>query len=349
MNRWPLFLVALCGVIASCENKDKRLIEFSFDTFLRQVELKAHVMGDNEIPLKGGTLLFIDTTFVLTNAVSGSSYFHFFGYSDLTYKGSGGIIGQGPGEIINPFAAIPDAAGKGIWCMDRGRNELLYYPLDSLLADPSFLPEVHIPLPDVQYIIVSYQTFNDSLFSFFSCDPDILVSFFDFCGRVREEMNIPDLIHEGYFDPRNPCKVTFLYSINPYGERIAVCDRFSDVLYIAGSKGELLKKLVGPGKIMADITALDIESESTFWGLKSDKKYIYGLYLGKSRVENKSGYYLPVFPRRLLIFDWDGNALFDILFEFSVSSFYPDYQKRRIVTFSPDHARLVVYEMPREL
>ncbi len=329
--------------INSCQNSKKE----TFTEFPVMYNLQGRITNLDK-PYRSGTVYIADSLVILTNTPSNTRYIHLFSLKDFEFISSSGIIGRGPGEINNPFFAICDAERGIIWCMDQGKRRILCFPLDSIIDNENFSPSSSIPVPIEKHLIIHYKPFNNELFSFLNDDPNILVSFFDYNGNIIDTLDIIDqleLYEEiDYETSRNI--VTYMYSCHPSNKKIAIAARFSDKLVIIDYKGNILNRIHGPDFIDQTPEYAKSGLKLTYFDIRSDSKFIYCLYNGLEKVKEINGMLTSTFPMSLHVFDWCGNPISQIRFEYSASSFAIDAKYNRIVTFSPDVGIIVCYELP---
>jgi len=340
--RYIIFLSIL--ILVSCTKKSENYFS-SFKTIINLHGERINL----EIPFKDGSLYLYDSLIIFTNTLYKNRYIHLFDRKGLKYLTSSGLIGRGPGEIINPFFAIPDNKRGIIWCMDHGRREILKFPIDSIMINPDFLPSFGLPVPAQKYIIIHYEPYNDELFSFYDDDPDILISFFNQKGEILDSLQIENKIEIlKQSDPAvNQNIVSYIYKFHPLKNKIAIAFRFSDILAVVDNKGNIINIIQGPDKINQIPDYSNPDLIVTYFDVVTDAKYVYCLYNEeKKQIMSTSGNRIPTLPKKLHVFDWEGNPIAQINFEFSVCSVVIDRCYKRIITFSPEIGDIVCYELP---
>jgi len=328
----------------SCTGKKENY----FSSFRKNIDLQGEITN-LEIPFSAGYLFLYDSLIIVTNTLGKIRYIHLFNRKDFKYLTSSGVIGRGPGEIINPFFAILDNNMGVIWCMDHGRRKILRFPIDSIMNNTDFLPSYGLPVPARKHIIIHYEPYNDELFSFYDDDPDILISFFNQKGEILDSLQIVNKIEKHIqSDPASSQNiVSYHYTFHPLKNKIAIAFRFSDILAIVDNKGNIINFIQGPNIINQTPSYTDPDLILTYFDMFSDENNIYCLYNGeKKQIVDTNGNPIHTFPKKLHVFDWKGKPVALINFEFSVTSLVIDRQYKRIITFSPEVGDIVCYELP---
>lgn len=336
-------IILFVFLIVACSKKENK----HFSRFPKLYQLKGKKV-ETKIPFKFGTFYLYDSLIIVSNTFDTKKFIHIYDRSDYKYLSSSATIGRGPGEISNPFQAILDAKNKSIWCMDFGKRKLLKFPIDSILMNPDYVPVTSVQLPTEKRLIISYQKYDNKIFSFLNNEPDALISFFNNKGDILDSLSIPDNI--GYYknpkELRRSNTVLYLYGVHPSKEKIVLAFRFSDIIKIIDRNGNVIESEQGPDNINEDPLAPLDESTLAYFEMRTDKNYIYGLYQGIKRVIKENGRLISTFPHRLFIFDWDLKPVASIVLEYSASSFLIDKLNHHIITYSPDFGGLIIYSLP---
>ena len=136
---------------------------------------------------------------------------HIYNKNTFQHITSFGSRGNGPGEIAQPGFFTLDRSNKHIWINDAGKNRMLLYELDSVLAQANYLPKVQIEPPLGKLNMVMHfvksskntfltQTFNDerNLFARFSTGGE----FIEFTGHndINDDpILMPDFFSQYFF------------------------------------------------------------------------------------------------------------------------------------------------------
>jgi len=92
--------------------------------------------------------------------------------TSFNYICSAGPVGNGPGEVTNPFWGTIDKNSRIIWIHDQARQRLLKYPLDSILSKPGYRPNEFVNTPEKYPSMIAHQPFLDGFFSFLKAPKD---------------------------------------------------------------------------------------------------------------------------------------------------------------------------------
>ncbi|MDR0748347.1 MAG: 6-bladed beta-propeller, partial [Tannerellaceae bacterium] len=87
---------------------------------------------------------------------------HLFDKNDFRYITSVGYRGQGPDELTSMGFITVDVAHRSFYVNDYGKQKIVAYHLDSVLSNPSCLPEVRIEMNETIFPS-GYQMINDSI------------------------------------------------------------------------------------------------------------------------------------------------------------------------------------------
>ena len=108
-------------------------------------------------------LYVMDQYLIIQDMQSFDKVILLFDKNTFRYVAGTGDKGQGPAELTNMMGAVAvDEARRKFYITDGGKNKMFSYDLDSVLSNPSYVPEVKMEtdaslFPDHYYII------NDSV------------------------------------------------------------------------------------------------------------------------------------------------------------------------------------------
>lgn len=135
--------------------------------------------------------------------------------------------------------------------------------------------------------------------------------------------------------------IYYHFALNNKRERVAIIYRFTNIILITHFDGELIKKLAGKDN---QIQVLDNNDENqiiTYYEIDYDEEYIYCLYKNQKRLNGD----IPIYPREIHVFDWDGNQISKLFLEYDLASFKVDLVSRTIYTYSPEANSFVTYNI----
>jgi hypothetical protein len=107
-------------------------------------------------------LYLIGDYLIIMDYKSMDEFIHIFDKNSFKHVISAIPKGQGPGEIVNIGHIEADEANRRFFVTDHGKQRIFSYALDSVLADPSYMPEVKMEMNESQFPD-RYQYINDTL------------------------------------------------------------------------------------------------------------------------------------------------------------------------------------------
>jgi hypothetical protein len=342
-NKTNLLLIVVMLFVSCnhvCEQK-------SFIHFPAEYTLQPRIIELEEVYVFASVLIY-DSLYILTNTPGNSCQIHLYNH-DFAYLGSGGRVGNGPGEIVNPFLPRIDQKAGILWFADMGRKELLKFPLDTLIRNLQFLPIEKVPLPKDLWIMTLYDPLPNGLFRFADYQsPDIFIAFFNCIGKRVDSLTIyqnPLLnnlqsMNEQAFMP------TYMYAFHPDNQRIALGYVYSDILAILNPKGEIISHIQGPDGINQLPNIINQDQIKCYAHIQVDDRYIYLLFNGKPSFDFQQK---VNFPDRIFVFDWDGVPVASLLLEHPIPQFTLDKVNNRFIAMSPTTGEVVIYDIPEDI
>ena len=329
----------------ACETSNK----MEFKKFQSEFNLIGQVVESEQF-FKMGMVDIYDSLLIITNPPENPRIIHIFNKNSHEFIGSAGKIGKGPSEINVPGLSCIDKVNGNIWIRDMGLQKMFKFPIAAILSNPNFMPTESVAIPDGKFFI-SFRTTPQGNFSFSNPDQKIFISFFNTNGKWLKDKDIPDKLQEnGKVDEKNRMySANYLYTEHPDGDKWIIAYRFKDILAVIDSMGELKWKIQGPDRIN-QVPNIDNQSiRSTYEQIVCNGKFIFGLYSGLKKIESKDGEIFYNYPRKIHVFDLNGNPFALINLTHSVVWFDYDYEFNRIVTFSPETGGVVYYALPETL
>jgi hypothetical protein len=334
---WIILLVYSCQ-----QNKQIKFTSFSESYELRGVKV------EDSILFQTGIIDIYDSLLILNSTAGMEKCIHIFNKNSFKYILSTGNTGRGPHEIQIMGLGTIDKSKEIIWYRDLGKMVLWEFKINEVLMNPTYFPENFVALPEDKFFIHYLPELNN-LFSFADPDQKILISFFNHKGEVIDSLNIPNRlnIYKKLDENTRKHTSTYLYQRHPSKEQYVIAYRMADVIAIIDSRGHVISKSWGPGKILEKPKFGETNYLQTYKYLKVSDRYIYGLYLGLKRFEKKENELLPSYPKIMHIFDWKGQPVAKINLEYPASTFDIDIEKNRIITFSPVTGGFIYYDLPK--
>ncbi len=339
-----IIIILIPAMINSCNNQSSR---DSFKEFPSSYSLNAQLIELSETYIHG-SFLICDSVIFITNTPDNTHQIHIYN-DEFEYLGSGGLKGKGPGEIINPFMARIDYEKDILWFADMGRQELIKFPVDSLVSNPGFNPSQSIPIPKDLWIISLFGSYTDNLFHFADFQsPTNLVSFFNQQGQRIDSLTIyKENLPSGLINSNKQAFMpTYIYQFHPDYQRLVVAWVYSDKFAILKGDGEIIKILKGPDDIdqIPDIT--NENQIRSYAQIQVDEKYIYMLYRGSSTFDADKNLNLP---NRIFVFDWDGQPIASLYIDHPIPQFTLDKTNNRFLSMSMNTGDIIIYDIPDKL
>ncbi len=247
---------------------------------------------------------------------------HFFSLENFEYVLSVGDIGQGPKEITNIGHLEVDEERRKLYVSDHGKNKVLSYDIDSLIASPTsydFQTKVRIKeglFPS------SYCYINDTLSYARVIKPTSASTFEQGVGKwnmVTGEMEMMPYSHPDVEMKRS------LFDVSLKNNIYAEVYLRHDLISICDLNGNLKCNIYGP-----DWNGGGRSRISCFGGVEVTDKYIIASYSG-------GNYDKEYNPKRILIFDMEGDYIKTLDFEREIIDFCYDHVHNRIIlSFNDD-------------
>ncbi|NLO69531.1 MAG: hypothetical protein GX102_00975 [Porphyromonadaceae bacterium] len=339
------FEIIICLSIILPVNSCKQNKQIEFTAFPESYKLKG-IKVENELLFKTGIIDVCDSFLILNSAAEMEKCIYVFNKNTFKYVLSTGNVGRGPHEIANMGLGVADKSKGIIWYRDLGKMVIWEFNIQKALLNPVYFPETFVPLPEDKFFIQFFSEPNN-LFSFADPDQEILISFFNHKGEVIDSLAIPDYlnIYKKINENTRKHTSTYLYLRHPQKEQYVIAYRMADVVAIIDSRGNIISKVRGPGKIL-EIPKYDENYFQTNKYLAVSDQYIYSLYLGKKQFEMKNKEMNINYPQKLHVFNWKGQPVAKIDLEYPATTFDVDIEKNRIITFSPVTGGFIYYNLP---
>lgn len=159
MTRWSGVILGLMVLGLSCTQPPvQEKYQKSRDKVV-DVKDKVVEIGTGDVLVGNNNLLYVLGDYLIVVEYSWTAIdkiVHLF--DRFTYKPVLSTVnkGQGPGEIANPGVLIMNERKGCFYFPDNARMKLYTYVLDSLLADPDYIPEVKCSFPEDRVPTMSF-------------------------------------------------------------------------------------------------------------------------------------------------------------------------------------------------
>lgn len=258
----------------------------------------------------------MDKYLIIGDYLSPDKLIHLFDKNNFKYICSTGSKGKGPSEITNLEHIAPDEGHRKFYVSDHGKLKIFSFDLDSLLADPLYLPSIKVSM-DKSRFPSEYKYINDTLCFGRIIEPIGNNDFKPYVGKWNMLTNEIELMK--YEHPKVK-KKRIVADVSPESGLYVETHSRYDLITIGTLDGELICNVYGP-KWSTEITNtchynMDVH-------ICKDK--ILALYSGADHRSNE------FYPSTIHIFDTAGNYIKTLETGFHILYFWYDKEKYRIV------------------
>lgn len=253
-----------------------------------------------------GNYLFV------TDYKSYDKLIHLFDKNNFTYITSIAYRGEGPGEITNIGFIGMNVSERLFYVTDHGKQKIFSYELDSVLLNPSYMPEVKMEMKGTLFPS-EYEYVNDTLCIGRIIEP---IGNNDFRPSIGKwDMNTGEIRRMEYAHPEIE-KPRFTFAVSMENGIYIQCYNYHDLLTICDLNGKLKYNIYGPHWDNKRSNRTDYYDNAVF---TSDKIIIS--YSGEDRLA----------PTQFLVFDLQGNYLETIQIGYQIVDFCYDKDKNRLL------------------
>jgi len=349
-------MLLLIILSCDCENSD---VIYNFNKFPEEVTLQGTSPNLNDSVsfaplevLKSDSLIFI-------LARRGNYPIHIFNYNNFNYIKPAGKIGKGPGEITNADHIFLKN-NKELWIKDAAKKKIAKYPIDSILKCTNYLYKESIDIPQDIWVSGRGHFINDSTLIQRVTHKDGL--FFVY----RNEEIIDTLGNLPKKKKSNRKEKYYLYNYYAKGgyipsKNIAIAAFMHyDIIELYDiTTGKMIRKIVGPDNIKPVFTSNGIvhtsKSNGAYYRIKTDDKYIFLSYLGRTMLKEGSGYegYKAAYPSQIHVHNFNGKPVMKIKLDREFVTSIIDRKKKIIITLGAEkqsgEGLFRIYKFPEKL
>ena len=242
-----------------------------------------------------------------------------------------GIVGKGPGELINPGYLFFNKIDNAIWISDGMKQKIYKYPLDSIIERSNFKPKVSINYKE--YGVITHFEIKDNKLSLYTGETGDYI-FYQISDKTKKGIGnsliyVPDKKYE------NIILSWELFKRHPSKDLMAIAYARVDKLLIINPTGEIIKKIKGPDFIEIP-DRYDVNSSiASYTTIRVDTNYIYALYSGnEGSKKDDEGNLRREDPSQIFVFNWEGEPIKRVVLEYKTFSFDLDPKHNRIITYS---------------
>ena len=159
-----ILCLLVLGLVSSCKQYDSGHRKY-YDVRDNVIEVKQNI---HNIPINNVDISNFGTPYILNQYLLISDYKSFekliyiFDKNSFKFITSVGDNGQGPGEIANMGAIIPNNRENAFYVIDHGHQAVYDFPMDSVLSHPDYLPKKKANMDKMEFPFMM-QYYNDTL------------------------------------------------------------------------------------------------------------------------------------------------------------------------------------------
>ena len=274
--------------------------------------------------------LLLDEYLLISDHHASDKLIHVFDKKKFTYLTSIGTKGLGPGEIANLGHMAADHAHRRFFVSDHGKQKIFCYYIDSVLANPFYLPEIKMTMKERQFPS-RYHYINDTLCIGLIINP---VGNADYEPTVaRWNMLTGEIKPMKYKHPRISKK------------RVSFAASEKQGIYVEGySHHDLMT-----------ICTLDGELKYNIYGDKWDDRktsvgYYHGVVFCKDLIvtsfsDGNDSSSIERYPTKFLVFNTDGDYIHTLDTGYRIVTFCYDESNNRIILHLDDEIQFAYLEL----
>ncbi len=262
-------------------------------------------------------LSIVNNFLIIKDSKSLDLLVHLFDRKNAAYKYISSAIprGQGPGEIANIGYIGVNSKKNEIYVSDHGKLKIFTYPIDSILYNPYYVPEVKIELNNIQFPS-EYLYINDTLCYARIIEPTGNVGHNEAAGKWN--MQTGEVVKMKYTHPKVRTKrINIAVSIEH--ETFVECYANHDLMTIMDLDGNKKCNVYGSNWNDGKIIQIYHFQNVVF---KGDK--IIASYSGRDMHGN-------TFPDKLLVFNINGDYIKTLDIGYKILDFCYDERNERLL------------------
>lgn len=308
-----LLLIALCCGCAQSATTEKyqksRNNIVNIHDKIKEIEIEDVLIGKISLPY------IIDKYLIISDYESPDQLIHIFDKNTFRYLTSTAYKGQGPGEIAMIGHIEYDKARRKFYVTDHGKQKIFSYDLDSVLSDPSYMPEVKLDM-DINLFPDIYKYIDDTL-----CIGRVIkpIGTNDFKPYVAKWNMLTGNMQLMKYEHPDIQKVRFSSEVSPEHNMYLQCYSRHDLMTICDLNGNLKYNIYGPA------WTSNVSQTSHYWEAVFCGDRIIASYSGGDRRTNTD------FPTKLLVFNLEGDYLQTLETNYRISRFCYDRENNRLI------------------
>lgn len=308
-----LLLLALCcactqNVTTEKYQKSRNNIVNVHDK-IKEIEIEDVLIGKISLPY------IIDKYLIISDYESPDQLIHIFDKNTFRYLTSTAYKGQGPGEITMIGHIEYDKARRKFYVTDHGKQKIFSYDLDSVLTNPSYMPEVKLDM-DINLFPDTYKYIDDTLCIGRVIKPIGTNDFKPYVAKWNMQTGNMQLMKYEHPDIQ---KVRFSSEVSPEHNMYLQCYSRHDLMTICDLNGNLKYNIYGPA------WTSNVSQTSHYWEAVFCGDRIIASYSGGDRRTNTD------FPTKLLVFNLEGDYLQTLETSYRIFRFCYDRENNRLI------------------
>jgi hypothetical protein len=332
MSNYKLFYLFLITVCWSCTHSSKtEKYQGKRDHIVNVRDQVKEIVIPEEVIMIGPVagLYLMNGYLIIQDHKSFDKLMHIFDNNGFGYLTSIADRGQGPNEITNMGSIGIDETNRKFYVSDHGKQKIFSYDLDSVLANPLYVPEVKMEMNEKQFPD-RYQYINDTLSIGLIIEPVGVSDFAQFVGKWNMHTGEISPIKYKHPDVKKK-RITFAVSMEQ-GIYVECYHRRYDLMTICTLDGDLKYNIYGPN-----------------WNSSEDIHYYDKVVFchDKIVVSYSGGGWLSddYLPTKFLVFDLNGDYIKTLETGYRISDYCYDKKNNRIILNLDDEIQFAYLEL----
>ncbi|WP_238866556.1 6-bladed beta-propeller [Proteiniphilum propionicum] len=311
--------ILLLLLLFSCTNKGSmEKHQNNRDNIVTVKEEVKEIDMDDVIIGSVARLSIINNFLIINDSKSPDLLLHLFDCKNAGYKYISSAVprGQGPGEIANIGHIGVNSKKNEIYVSDHGKLKIFLYPLDSIVRNPFYQPQIKKEINNIQFPS-NYEYICDTLSFARIIEPTGNVGHNEILAKWNIESG--DILKMKYSNPKVEKKrISIAVSIED--DILVEAYHNYDLMTILDLNGNLISNVYGKNWNSRNFKEINHYGKVIFIG-----KTIVASYSGGNRLTDE--YY----PTKLLLFDINGNYVKTIETGYRISDFCYDDKNNNII------------------
>ena|SRR5690554_4680269 len=275
-------------------------------------------------------LYILDNYLIIKDSQSDDMLVHFFNKVNYEYETSSIQRGQGPKEITNMGYIGVNKNKKEFYVSDHGKLKIFNYPLDSIIDNAFYKPDVKKEINNIQFPS-DYIFINDTLSFARIIEPTGNAGYNEFVARWN--MQTGEVIKMKYTHPDvEKRRITLAVSMD--NNALVECYHNLDLMTIMDINGNLKYNVYGQNWNNRDASRLYHYGNVFF----REDKIVASYSGGDMRTEDR-------LPDKLFIFDINGDYIKTIEIGYRISDLCYDEENDRIIFALDDVIQFAYLEL----